>query len=113
MMGGDRVVRRDRARVEMAVNVRTDYGTFEAASQDLGIGGIFLVTTRSVPIDRHVALEFTLPHHVRATSVEAEVRWIHETGGRPLGMGLRFVNPSFGTTVAIHELLRGWAASDG
>jgi hypothetical protein len=92
----------------MPVVVTSGQGSsFEAQTDDIGLYGLFLVTDRPVQIASRLSLEFTLPHHVHPTSMDAEVRWIRETDGRSSGAGLRFVNPSFGSTIALHELLRG------
>ena len=95
-----------RAPIEMRVDLKTDKESFPATSKNLGVGGLFIATDRQLVVGDRVAVELSLPGHVRPMAVEAEVRWIQASDDRPCGMGLRFVRPSFGLTVAIHGLLR-------
>jgi uncharacterized protein (TIGR02266 family) len=90
----------------MPVDLKTRDQSFAATSKNLGVGGVFVATDRQLEIGERVTVELSLPDHVRPVPVAAEVRWLQTSDDRPLGMGLRFVNPSFGLTVAIHELLR-------
>jgi uncharacterized protein (TIGR02266 family) len=82
---------------------------FAATSTNIGVDGVFVTTDRHLRVGDRFTVELALPRHVRPVPVEAEVRWVRQTEGRPSGVGLRFVMPSFGLTIAIHELLRIWA----
>jgi uncharacterized protein (TIGR02266 family) len=102
-------LRPGRAPIEMNVEVKAGAECFSAKSKNIGVGGLFVATDRRFHVGQPLIVELALPRHVRPIAVGAEVRWIREVDGRPSGTGLRFVNPSFGVTVAIHELLRIWA----
>jgi len=79
---------------------------FVGTSNNIGVGGVFVVTEERFSVGDRFTLEFTLPDHIHPTSIDAEVRWIREAAGRPLGFGMRFVNPSIGAMVALYDLLR-------
>jgi uncharacterized protein (TIGR02266 family) len=90
----------------MQVALRSADASFVGTSSNIGTGGLFVMTDRRLSIGDRVTLEFTLPDHIHPTSVDAEVRWLREEDARPFGIGMRFVNPSIGATVALHDLLR-------
>ncbi len=90
----------------MAIALRSAGASFAGTSSNIGVGGIFVRTERRLAVGDRVTLEFKLPDHLHPTSVEAEVRWISEEDQQAAGVGLRFVNPSIGATVALHDLLR-------
>jgi uncharacterized protein (TIGR02266 family) len=90
----------------MRVDLKTGSESFAATSKNVGIGGMFVATDRQLPVGDRLTIELALPGHVRPIAVGAEVRWVQAPDGRPSGMGLRFLRPSLGLTVAIHELLR-------
>jgi uncharacterized protein (TIGR02266 family) len=98
--------RPSRAPIEMRVDLKTGNESFAATSKNLGVGGMFVATDRQLPVGDRVTVEVSLPGHVRPMAIGAEVRWVQPEGARPSGMGLRFVRPSFGLTVAIHGLLQ-------
>ena len=94
-----------RAPIEMRVDLKTGNESFSATTKNLGVGGVFVATERQLVVGDRVTVELSLPGHVRPMAVGAEVRWIQASDDRPAGMGLRFVRPSLGLTVAIHGLL--------
>jgi uncharacterized protein (TIGR02266 family) len=97
-----------RAEIELRVDVRIADTFFATTSKNIGTGGLFLATDRALNVGDRVELELTLPHHIQAMSVAAEVRWTRqEDGGQGSGAGLRFVNLPLGATIGIHELVRG------
>jgi uncharacterized protein (TIGR02266 family) len=98
-------VRPARAPIEMPVELTAGNESFTATSKNLGVGGLFVATDRQLQVGDRVTVELSLPGHVRPMAVGAEVRWLQISDDRPCGMGLRFVSPSFGLTVAIHGLL--------
>ncbi|HEY6478032.1 MAG TPA: TIGR02266 family protein [Polyangia bacterium] len=98
--------RPSRAPIEMQVDLKSGNESFAATSKNLGVGGMFVATDRQLPVGDRVTVELSLPGHIRPMAIGAEVRWIQPSGDRSAGMGLRFVRPSFGVTVAIHGLLQ-------
>ena len=95
-----------RAPIEMRVDLKVGNESFAATSKNLGVGGLFVATDRQLRVGEQVAVELSLPGHVLPMAVGTEVRWIQMSDDRPFGLGLRFLRPSFGLTVAIHGLLR-------
>ena len=100
-----------RAPIEMRVDLKTGDETFAATTKNLGVGGVFVATDRQLRVGEQVTVELSLPGHVRPIPVGAEVRWIQTVDDRPFGLGLRFLRPSLGLTVAIHGLLQNAAGS--
>jgi|SRR4051794_20971616 uncharacterized protein (TIGR02266 family) len=106
-----------RAPIEMRVELKTGNQSFPATSKNLGVGGVFVATDRELRDRREfrvgdqVVAELSLPGHVRPIAVGAEVRWIQMEDDRPHGLGLRFLRPSLGLTVAIHGLLQNMTGS--
>jgi uncharacterized protein (TIGR02266 family) len=88
------------------IALRSAGESFVGTSNNIGIGGVFVVTERRLSVGDRVTLELTLPDHIHPTSIVAEVRWIRGADEQPSGLGMRFVNPSIGATVALHDLLR-------
>lgn len=95
-----------RASVAIPIALKSAGESVVGTSSNIGIGGLFLVTDRPASVGKRFTLEFTLPDHLHPMSVDAEVRWIRAADDRPSGFGLRFVNPSIGTMVALYDLLR-------
>jgi len=95
-----------RAPIEMRVDLKTGNQSFAATSKNLGVGGLFVATDRPFRVGDQVIAELSLPGHVRPIAVGAEVRWIQMEDNRPYGLGLQFLRPSLGLTVAIHGLLQ-------
>ena len=100
-----------RAPIEVRVDLKTGSESFAATTKNLGVGGLFVATDRQLPIGEQVTVELSLPDHVRPMPVAAEVRWVQTEDDRPFGLGLRFLRPSLGLTVAIHGLLRNAVGS--
>jgi uncharacterized protein (TIGR02266 family) len=100
-----------RAPIEMRVDLKTGDETFAATTRNLGVGGVFVATDRQLAVGEQLTVELSLPGHVRPIPVGAEVRWIQTVDDRPFGLGLRFLRPSLGLTVAIHGLLQNAAGS--
>jgi uncharacterized protein (TIGR02266 family) len=95
-----------RAPIEMRVDLKTGNDSFAATTKNLGVGGVFVATDRQLRVGEQVVVELSLPGHVRPIAVGAEVRWVQMEDDRPFGLGLRFLRPSLGLTVAIHGLLQ-------
>jgi uncharacterized protein (TIGR02266 family) len=95
-----------RASVEIPIALRAAGASFVGTSNNIGVGGLFVLTDGRFSVGDRFTLEFTLPDHIHPTSVDAEVRWIREAGEQPSGFGMRFVNPSIGAMVALYDLLR-------
>jgi uncharacterized protein (TIGR02266 family) len=96
--------------VEVIVAVRAGAEQFAGMTQNVGVGGIFVATARSIPIGERITVMFTLPGRDEALAVDAEVRWIRERGSsqhhnRAAGMGLKFLNLPIGSRFEIETFL--------
>lgn len=83
----------------------TDY------SANLSVGGMFIETSRPLPLGTRLHLRFSLPGFSEPLDTEAEVRWVLDedaTGPLPTGMGVRFEQMSAEDSEKIRGLLTQW-----
>ncbi len=60
-------------------------------TQNISLGGMFLVAATPLPIGSTVQLRFTLPTQPEPVEVAGDVRWIVKKGpGEETGIGIRF-----------------------
>jgi uncharacterized protein (TIGR02266 family) len=102
--------RSSRTDVELPVHLETGQGPATAATKNIGTGGVFLASEHPRQVGEVVTMTFELPGTTRAISVRGQVRWTRKNADlahpkRSSGMGLRFVNPSVDTVIAIHGFL--------
>ena len=92
-----------RADVRVQATFRVRYSTLDqlvvAYSRDLSKGGMFLVTTRFLPINAVLRVQLELPEKARTLSVIARVAFIRPpeeaaASGQPAGMGVQFLDLS-------------------
>ncbi len=98
--------RAGRTELDTRVELKAGDDAFQGTSKNIGLGGLFVATERTLRVGERLALTFTLPEQARSVAVRAEVRWVRQGSTLPAGIGLRFVNPPVAATVAIHEFLR-------
>lgn len=83
-------------------------------ARDLGIGGAFVATYRSLPVGTALEVEVDLPGPSGTVSLSAEVRWLAEPGRLPAGcdagMGLAFGPLEVDALLAVSEYLAELAA---
>lgn len=65
-------------------------------SVNLSVGGIFLATDRSLPVDTQLTLEFLLPGGEKSLQAKGQVSWLNPADAAmdpklPAGFGIRFV----------------------
>src|SRR5262249_26726579 len=93
------------ARLEMRVEAafRVRYSTLDqlvvAYSRDLSKGGMFLTTTRFLPINAVLRVHLELPEMTRIVSIIARVAFVRDEAeaaqsGQPAGMGVQFLDLS-------------------
>jgi Tfp pilus assembly protein PilZ len=63
-----------------------------------------------LPVGARLLMMLVFPDEPRPLAVRAEVRWSRRAAsvaddGRPVGMGVRFVDPPLGVSLSIGELL--------
>ncbi|HLK91635.1 MAG TPA: PilZ domain-containing protein [Polyangia bacterium] len=107
-------------RVGIQVPVRLwsgDESSIEGVTQDLSIGGMFVATTRALPVGSHVAVRLSILDGVDPIEIEAEVRWSRlaaagEAGPAGLaGLGLAFIDPMVRAAFFVRVLLRSYEPS--
>jgi uncharacterized protein (TIGR02266 family) len=60
--------------IEIDVTIEGAAHRFTAPTQDISVGGLFLLTFRTIPVDTHVMLAFTLPNGAKL-EVLGVVKW--------------------------------------
>jgi uncharacterized protein (TIGR02266 family) len=90
----------------MPVHVEAGESSFVGVSTNIGLGGLFLATSRPLLVGDRLTVQFSLPAQALPIVSAAEVRWIRDAGGPSSGCGLQFVKPSIAAVVAIQEFLR-------
>jgi serine/threonine-protein kinase len=65
-------------------------GTLDGRSEDISEGGVLVVSRESCAAGQRVGLRFALPIEGKVVSVEADVRWVRESGGGLRAIGLEF-----------------------
>ena len=85
----------------------TDY------SANLSVGGMFIETSRPLPLGTRFHLRFSLPGFSEPLDSDAEVRWVLDeaVGPIPCGMGVCFENMSDQDTDKIRALLARWGTN--
>ena len=99
--------RRENPRHELTVEVtfESQHNFYTGISQDLSVGGLFVVTDILCPVGECIRVRFTLPGTTEVMDAITEVRWVRSadvTGGKR-GMGLQFLQLSATTKRAVKE----------
>lgn len=85
--------------------------------RDLGVGGAFVATYRSLPVGTALEVEVDLPGPNGPIAIQAEVRWLAEPGRLPAGcdagMGLAFAPLEVDALLVLSDYLAGLAAEKG
>jgi len=73
------------------VEVIVEDRTFTATTGNISLGGVFIETSETVPLQSRIQIRFSIPTQPEPIEVTGEVRW-REPGGpdQPAGMGIRF-----------------------
>lgn len=85
------------ARIKVVYELDGD--VVEARSQDLSLGGMFIETSRPLPIGATLAVQLSLPALSAPATVQTVVRWVKSDG-----MGVAFGALRAAETWAINEL---------
>ena len=109
MLDYDNPERRDyfRSRPHPGRRVEVEYFLGEkervtTATQNIGIGGAFVVTPAPPPVGTPLELLVHLPSVTQPLEVKAEVRWHRRTGDAP-GMGVKFNGLKVEEILALNE----------
>ncbi|HWM88251.1 MAG TPA: PilZ domain-containing protein [Kofleriaceae bacterium] len=82
-------------------------------ARDIGLGGAFVATYRSLPVGTGLEVEVDLPLPIGGVALRAEVRWLAEPGRLPpgcdAGMGLAFEPLDVDALLALSDYLAGLA----
>ena len=84
------------------ISLKVDYSTAEAFNKrylhNIGIGGVFIVTDKPLPVDTDFLLELSLPDGKKELKINCMVTWkrkreaLSKEGKRlPSGMGVKFL----------------------
>jgi uncharacterized protein (TIGR02266 family) len=103
-----------RVDLEIEVSLESDSNFYTGLTQDISTGGLFVATHALRKIGSRVMLKFSLPNSPMPVVVDCEVRWLREAGpvhdhrstDHPAGMGLKFLNLSPESRLAIAHFLR-------
>ncbi len=105
----ERRVRPERRPLRIPVQVDGAVGSYQAASENISIGGLLLATEREHAVGDKISLRFQLPNQQATLSVEAEVRWIRRQGGvqgaPATGVGLLFLAPTWSFEIGVRRFL--------
>jgi len=86
-------------------------------ARDLGLGGAFAATYRSLPVGTELEVEVDLPSPSGTVALRAEVRWLAEPGRLPpgcdAGMGLAFGELDVDALLGLSDYLAGLAGEPG
>jgi uncharacterized protein (TIGR02266 family) len=89
-----RVMKRQEIKTELNFEDETNF--YVGFTEDISVGGVFVVTWDIFPIGHHMILNFSLPGIKDPIRVEGVVRWVreHNTFDPDLwpGMGIQFKN---------------------
>ena len=106
-----RIGKRISGKINISFKKASDF--FKAYIANLGEGGLFVNTTKNLPVGSLLDLEFSLPDSDHAITTKGKVVWIRpqdmSTEKMPPGMGIQFIdmNPND------NELLKNYLAKFG
>jgi len=73
------------------VEVIADNRTFTATTGNISLGGVFLETSETSPLQSRLQIRFRIPTQPEPIEVTGEVRWVEPGGAnQAAGMGVRF-----------------------
>ena len=89
----------ERVRVKIRISFKKAGDLFRAYMGDLDSGGLFIKTTKSLPVDTLLDLEFNLPNTKKVIRTPGRVAWTRSqemsTEKMPPGMGTEFVDMNY------------------
>jgi len=102
--------RAGRSAVEIPVDLYGAEGPVPGVTRNISLDGAFVATSQLLPVGARLLMMMVFPDETRPLAVRAEVRWSRPAAsvaddGRPVGMGLRFLDPPLGVSLSIGELL--------
>ena len=98
---------------KISISFKTASDFFKAYIANLGEGGLFIHTTKSLPVGSLLDLEFSLPDSDQTITTKGKVMWIRpqdmSTEKMPPGMGIQFIDMKPND----NELLKNYLAKFG
>ena len=101
------------------VLVKVDYRDidkfFTDFAENLSKGGMFIATSRPLPVGSFIFLEFSLPDRSLVVKTKGEVVWVRKTPGSPKekrGMGVKFEDLSKEDKEKIDKLIQRLRSSN-
>lgn len=101
--------RANRMRVDVPVQLREGGVSYSGIARDIGPGGVFVATGRSLGVGTRVTVSLRMKGDAGPIEALAEVRWgrpLVERDDRPAGVGLRFIDTPLRATFLANELRR-------
>lgn len=83
-------------------------GQIECVTRNVSLGGMYLVTSSSLPYGTTVTLEFYLPALKEDVNIEATVRWVKDDG-----MGVQFGSLRAREVWGLNQLFEESEPADG
>ena len=115
---GKQVAPERRAQDRQPIRLRVEYECLEDFltdySANLSVGGMFIETSRPLPLGTRFQLRFFLPGFEEPVDSRAEVRWVLDDGSAgplPSGMGVCFEGMNDAQVEQIRALLESWSQS--
>ncbi len=110
----EQVPRSHRVDIDLPVQLRCRSWEARGTARNVGVGGLFVMTPRLLPMGDWVVVSFTIPGATEPVEILGEVRWsrpYQDLVDVPGGLGLRFIETGMRATVVALELQRIGEAS--
>lgn len=104
--------RANRVRLEVPVHLRAGSASCTGVAKNIGSGGVFVATARTLDVGSLVIVTLELPGDGAPVAALAEVRWSRpfvELDDLPAGLGLRFIDTPLRAVLLANELQRSCA----
>ena len=97
-----------RVEIRVPVHLWGDDECVLGVTENLCIGGMFVATPRALPVGARVMVRPSILDGVEPVEIEAQVCWSRRgaaQGGKPAGLGLRFVDPMIHAAMFVRVIL--------
>ncbi|MCK6571142.1 TIGR02266 family protein [Myxococcota bacterium] len=102
--------RHARVPFEVEVNVESDHNFYTGFTQNISEGGLFIATSRLLPLGSKIHFSFRLSGGGEAVGIYGIVRWVREHGpmteDAPAGMGVQFVDLAPAVAEQVNQFIR-------
>jgi uncharacterized protein (TIGR02266 family) len=101
--------RANRVGLEVPVRLRTGGASCAGVTKNIGSGGVFVATVRSLRVGDRVTVTLEMQGDAAPVEALAEVRWcrpLEDLDDQPAGVGLRFIDTPLRAAMLTDELRR-------